>query len=110
VTDRTWFEKVLRVVSSSPGLDQDQLSRVLAIPRAQISYCTTNLERHQLLRHELQKVPGATIRHRVYIVTEQGEQLIKNAPSCQCGGAAVLNGFRGSSVVWRCVECGREIL
>jgi DNA-binding MarR family transcriptional regulator len=69
---------ILMVVRDRPGIDQTQLSGLVALDRTNTATTLTRLEQKRLVRRE-SRPPDRRTRH-VYI-TEQGEALLRNLPS-----------------------------
>jgi DNA-binding MarR family transcriptional regulator len=69
---------ILMVVRDRPGIDQTQLSGLVALDRTNTATTLTRLEQKNLVRRE-SRAPDRRTRH-VYI-TEQGEALLRNLPS-----------------------------
>jgi len=69
---------ILMVVKDRPGIDQTQLSGLVALDRTNTATTLTRLEQKGLVRRE-SRPPDRRTRH-VYI-TEAGETLLRNLPS-----------------------------
>jgi ribosomal protein S27E len=78
----------------------------VGITVSHVSVCITQLERHNLVGHQLIEIQGSNRRHRGYF-TVDGARLKRSCPDCR--GEMVLYGFRGDTLIQRCNACGRRV-